>query len=82
VRRGAREAVALVAIVVLVVSSAGCGASKGGGGPPRAPACDLGCRCFDEASCGAGCACRSGVGLRPEPCTEAAGGIVCDNGLR
>ena len=57
------------------------GGVAGGGGSwcaPIPPACTAAPTC----ACMASCACASGVGGRPESCTDRNGVLECDNGVR
>ncbi|MDB4981622.1 MAG: hypothetical protein JWM82_2374 [Myxococcales bacterium] len=56
------------------------GGVAGGGGEYCAPI-PFDCHGTPTCACMGSCACRSGVGLRPERCSEGAGLITCDNGV-
>jgi hypothetical protein len=53
-----------------------------GGGGAYCAAIPVECNGTPTCACMGACACRSGVGLRPEVCSDEGGGITCDNGVR
>jgi hypothetical protein len=52
-----------------------------GGGGAYCAAIPVECHGTPTCACMGACACRSGVGLRPELCSEQGGGLICDNGV-
>lgn len=56
------------------------GGVAGGGGEYCAPI-PVECHGTPTCACMGSCACRSGVGLRPERCSDQSGAIVCDDGI-
>jgi hypothetical protein len=57
------------------------GGVAGGGGEYCAPI-PIECHGTQSCACMATCACTSGIGRRPELCSEQSGYLACDNGIR